>query len=41
LLNVEFTWATPVTMFFRSLRRTRAASFAIGTVLQSRFESAS
>src|SRR3984957_13756201 len=40
LLNVEFTWATPDTMFFRSRRRTRVASFAIGTILQSRFSQA-
>src|SRR6185437_2328621 len=33
LLNVEFTWATPDTMFLRSRRRTRVASFAIETVL--------
>src|ERR1700734_3150511 len=39
LLNVEFTWATPDTMFFRSRRRTWVASFAIGTILQSRFYS--
>src|SRR5271154_5892274 len=31
LLNVEFTWATPDTMFFRSRRRTRVASLAIGS----------
>src|SRR6202020_3398580 len=41
LLNVEFTWATPDTMFFPSRRRTRDASFAIGTILQSRFSQAS
>src|SRR5579871_3649359 len=29
LLNVEFTWATPETMFLRSRRRTRVASFAM------------
>src|SRR5271157_4328868 len=29
LLNVEFTWATPETIFLRSRRRTRVASFAI------------
>src|SRR3984885_12531803 len=40
LLNVEFTWATPETMFFRSLRRTRVASFDMGTILQSRCKSA-
>jgi hypothetical protein len=28
-LNVEFTWATPETMFLRSRRRTRVASLAI------------
>src|ERR1700753_2788738 len=32
LLNVEFTCATPETMFFRSLRRTWVASFAIGAL---------
>jgi hypothetical protein len=37
-LNVEFTWATPDTMFFRSRRRTRVASLDIGTILQSRFK---
>src|SRR5215469_5315458 len=31
LLNVEFTCATPDTMFLRSRRRTRVASFAIET----------
>ena len=36
LLNVEFTWATPDTMFLRSRRRTRVASFAIIQFLQSR-----
>src|SRR5271170_7835259 len=40
LLNVEFTWATPDTMFFRSRRRTRVASLDIGTILQSRFSQA-
>src|SRR5271163_1940516 len=30
LLNVELTWATPDTMFLRSLRRTRFASLAMG-----------
>src|SRR5271166_5732257 len=29
LLNVEFTWATPVAMFLRSRRRTRVASLAM------------
>jgi hypothetical protein len=29
LLNVEATWATPDTMFLRSRRRTRVASFAM------------
>src|ERR1700733_4359348 len=38
LLNVEFTCATPDTMFFRSRRRTRVASLDIGTILQSRFK---
>src|SRR5580658_8612224 len=38
LLNVEFTCATPDTMFLRSRRRTRVASFAIWTILQSRFK---
>src|SRR5579863_7806193 len=37
LLNEEFTWATPDTMFLRSRRRTRVASFAIETFPQSRF----
>src|SRR5688500_15461151 len=36
LLNDAFTWATPDTMFFRSRRRTRVASFAILLVLQAR-----
>src|SRR5580700_10664420 len=31
LLNVELTWATPDTMFLRSLRRTRVASLAMGS----------
>src|ERR1700721_1386408 len=31
LLNVELTWATPDTMFLRSLRRTRFASLAMGS----------
>jgi hypothetical protein len=29
LLNVAFTWATPVTTFFFSFLRARAAVFAI------------
>src|SRR5260370_1332338 len=37
LLKVEFTCATPETMFLRSRRRTRVPSFAIGSVPQSRF----
>src|SRR6202050_3587944 len=35
LLNVEFTWATPETMFLRSRRRTRVASLAIDQSLNS------
>src|ERR1700677_5367076 len=35
LLNVEFTWATPETIFLRSRRRTRVASLAIVHSLQS------
>src|SRR6185437_4235189 len=38
LLNDEFTWATPETMFLRSRRRTRVASLAIETFPQSRFQ---
>src|SRR5208283_6133240 len=41
LLKVEFTWATPDTMFLRSRRRTRAASFAISQSLEARLKSAS
>jgi hypothetical protein len=36
LLNEAFTCATPETMFLRSRRRTRVASFAILLILQAR-----
>src|ERR1700722_15332672 len=35
LLNVEFTWATPETIFLRSRRRTRVASLAMVQSLNS------
>src|SRR5271154_3346572 len=34
LLKVELTWATPETIFLRSLRRTRVASLAMGSSLE-------